>query len=130
MDERLRNLLILGPVLVTGLAGTGVALSNRGAESEFLQTQEHPPKLRPVDVERVVRTAPDPALGKGSGISATCEPLGRGPLRNPWRCVVEYRSGRKIRIVVRIAKEDGSYTGRYAGGGAASGCCVVIPGSE
>lgn len=127
---RTRDLLILLPALAAGLGGTGVALGGRGASSDFVQRQEHVPKLQPGEVERVVRSAPDPRTGTGAGTGAACEPVGSGPLRNPWRCVVTYSSGRKVRIAVRILREDGSYLGRYAGGGAVEGCCVVIPGTE
>jgi hypothetical protein len=116
-------------VLAAGLAGTVVAVANRGADSNFLHNQQHPAPLKPADVERVVRTAPDPLVGKGSGIAATCTPQGSGPLRNPWSCVVRYKSGRRARLRVRVAN-DGSYLGRYAGGGAAEGCCIEIPGAE
>lgn len=127
---RTRDLAILLPALAAGLAGTLVAAGGRGAESEFVQNQRNVPRLQPAEVERVVQSAPDPRIGTGSGSGATCRPLGSGPLRNPWRCVVRYPSGRQARLSVRILKEDGSYLGRYAGGGAAEGCCVVIPGTE
>jgi hypothetical protein len=128
-DLRIREVLVLASVLVAGLAGTAVAITGRGADAQFIQEQEHPPSLRPVDVERVVRTAPDPTTGKGSGVAATCAPRGSGPLRSPWSCVVRYKSGRKARLSVRI-NNDGTYLGRYAGGGAAQGCCIDLPGSQ
>jgi hypothetical protein len=128
-DLRVKELLVLGSVLAAGLAGTAVAISGRGADTQFIQNQRHPPSLRPGDVERVVRTAPDPALGKGSGVAASCTPYGSGPLRSPWTCVVRYKSGRSARLVVRI-RNDGTYLGRYAGGGAAQGCCIDLPGSQ
>lgn len=126
---RIRELLVLASVVAAGLAGTAVAIAGRGADTQFIRDQRHPPALRPGDVERVVRTAPDPAIGKGVGIAATCTPQGPGPLRNPWTCVVAYQSGRKARLVVRIGN-DGTYLGRYAGGGAAQGCCIDLPGSQ
>src|SRR5207247_3985896 len=101
----------------------------RNADSNFLHNQENPPALKPAAVARVVRSAPDPLVGKGGGVSATCAPRGSGPLRNPWSCVVRYASGRRARLTVRVAN-DGSYLGRYAGGGAAEGCCIEIPGAE
>jgi hypothetical protein len=128
-DLRMRELLVLASVLAAGLAGTAMALTGRGADTQFIQDQRHPPSLRPTDVERVVRAAPDPAIGTGSGVAASCRARGSGPLRSPWSCVVSYRSGRKARLSVRI-NSDGTYLGRYAGGGAAQGCCIDLPGSQ
>jgi hypothetical protein len=129
LELRGRELIVLGAVLSAGLAGTAVALGGRGADEQFLQDQRHPPKLEPADVERVVKTAPDPATGKGRGVAATCTSKGTGPLKNPWSCVVRYPSGKRVRIAVRI-KEDGYYAGRYEGGGAVTGCCIDLPGKR
>jgi hypothetical protein len=126
---RIRELLVLASVVAAGLTGTAVAITGRGADAQFIQDQKHPPSLRPGDVERVVRTAPDPMVGKGSGVAATCTPRGSGPLRSPWSCVVRYKSGRTARLSVRI-NNDGTYLGRYAGGGAAQGCCIDLPGAQ
>jgi hypothetical protein len=128
-ELRGRELAVLGAVLTAGLAGTAVALGSRGSDEQFLLDQRHPPKLEAADVERVVKTAPDPAVGKGSGVAATCKSSGSGALKNPWTCVVRYPSGKRVRIAVRI-KEDGYYSGRYEGGGAATGCCIDVPGTR
>lgn len=119
----------IGAVAVAGLAGSVVALGGRGVEAEFLHEQRHPPNLQAADVERVVKTAPDPRTGKGAGVSANCSRGGTSPVGNPWSCVVSYPSGRRVRIAVRITA-DGYYHGRYAGGGAASGCCIDLPGTR
>ena len=126
---RTPQLVVLGAVLGVGLAGSLVAFGSRGADAQFVQEQRHPPNLRATDVERVVRSAPDPSTGKGSGVAATCKSAGSGPLGNPWTCVVRYRSGRRARLTVRVS-DDGNYVGRYAGGGgAARGCCIDLPGT-
>jgi hypothetical protein len=126
-DLRIRELAVLAPVVAVGLVGTSFALSDRGADTQFLRDQQHTPALRAQEVERVVRTAPDPATGTGSGVAAECRAGSPRSLRNPWRCVVRYAGGRRVTITVRV-NPDGSYLGRYAGGGAARGCCVEIPG--
>jgi hypothetical protein len=128
-DLRIRELIVAGTAVAAGLAGTAVALGSRGANEQFLQEQRHPPNLRAADVERVVSSAPDPATGKGRGVAATCTSSGSGPLRNPWSCVVRYGSGKRVRIAVRV-QQDGYYSGRYAGGGAATGCCIDLPGTR
>lgn len=128
-DLHIRELVVAAAVLSAGLAGTAVALNGRGADEEFLQEQRNPPKLRPADVERVVKTAPDPATGKGAGLAAACNSRGSGQLKNPWSCVVRYPSGKRVRIAVRV-KQDGYYSGRYEGGGGATGCCIDVPGTR
>lgn len=129
---RLRDLVILAAPLLAGLAGTAAALGERDADSAFLYRQENPLALRAVDVERVVRKAPDPLEGRegAPGVKASCRPRGSGDLRNPWTCEVTYRSRRprpRLRVEVR---DDGSYVGRYAGGGGVEGCCIAVPGGD
>jgi hypothetical protein len=122
-----RALVAVGLALAVALAGSLVALAARGGESDFLYAQRHLTALKPDDVERVVRLAPDPLTGTGKGTSASCRPRGSRRLRNPWRCTVSYRSGRHARLLVRV-RYDGSYVGSYGGGGIAKGCCVRVPG--
>ena len=129
MGLPVRDLLVLAFTLAAGLVGAAVALSGRDADSGFLYRQENPLKVRSAEVGRVVRTAPDPSRGTGAGVSARCRPEGSGALRNPWSCVVRYRSGARARLAVRI-RDDGSYLGRYAGGGTAEGCCIAVPGAD
>lgn len=126
---RLRDLAILGSAIVAGVAGAFTALHGRDADNAFLYRQRHPLTLRAVDVQRAVRRAPDPLVGnKGPpGEQARCRPHGSGDLRNPWTCTVTYRSRRRrprLRVDVR---DDGSYVGRYEGGGSVEGCCVGLP---
>jgi hypothetical protein len=130
VDDRIPALVSTAAVLVTGLVGALVALGSRGADAQFLQDQRHPPNVQPAAVERVVRTAPDPKTGKGSGKSATCTRRGSGQLGNPWSCVVRFASGKQVRMVV-VVQPDGSYDGRYVGvkGAGATGCCVDLPGA-
>ena len=123
--NRLREITILAVALAAALAGSVVALGGRDADSGFIFEQLHPAVLTPAQVERAVRTAPDPRTATGVGTSAACRSTGRPPLRNPWRCVVRYGS-RSVPIDVRVA-EDGSYTGVYEGGGRVRGCCVPSP---
>jgi hypothetical protein len=123
--------VVLGAALATGLAGTAVALGNRGGDAQFLQDELHPTNLRADAVDRVVRSAPDPHSGKGSGVSASCTRRGAGVIGNPWSCVVRYRSGKRVRISVEV-NQDGSYDGFYrnAGGAGVHGCCIQIPGAR
>lgn len=120
--SRVRDIAIVTAAVAAGLAGTTVALGGRDADEAFLFEQLHPGRLTDAQVERAVRVAPDPLTGIGEGDSASCRARGRGPLRNPWTCVVRY-GARRVTIAVQVAA-DGTYTGRYAGGGGVRGCCV------
>ena len=118
--------------MLAGLAGSAAALGGRDADTAFLYRQENPLTLRAVDVERAVRKAPDPLEGRtgAPGVKASCRSHGSGDLRNPWTCEVTYRSRRprpRLRVQVR---DDGSYAGRYAGGGGVKGCCIAVPGGN
>ena len=125
---RVRDIALLAPLLVAVLAGTLAALGARGADTVFLEGQEQPSLLPAAEVERALRTAPEPRSGRGRGRAAACRPGGRRPLRNPWSCTVTYASGLRARFAVTI-REDGSYVGRHADGGTVRGCCVRLPGS-
>lgn len=122
---------VLGPVLLAGLAGAWVALAGRGADTAFLYRQRHPLHLAPAAVERAVRTAPEPVAGrKPRGIAARCRPGSARGLRDPWSCLVSYRSGRRSRLRVQV-RDDGSYVGYYeAGSSIAEGCCIALPGGD
>jgi hypothetical protein len=123
----LREVALLGPLLAAVIAGTLMAIGTRGPDSAFLDVQEQPPPpLTAAEVERAVRIAPDPGTGTGRARRIRCRSRGRGNLGNPWSCTVAYTTGRRARLAVRIA-EDGSYTGREAGGGRVSGCCLRLP---
>jgi hypothetical protein len=127
---RVREIASVSAAVAAGLVGTVVALGDRGADAQFLQDQRHPQSLQGTDVAAVVRTAPNPRTGQGSGASATCVRRGRGELGNPWACTVTYPDGRKVRMSVNV-NSDGSYVGRYAGtNSGATGCCVDVPGAR
>ena len=125
------QLLVILSLIGAGLAGTVTALASRDADTAFLYRQQHPLQIRASDVERVVRTAPEPvAGGRTPGHRARCHPEGQSGLRNPWLCSVTYRSGRTAgyRIIVR---PSGAYSGHHVGGsGTVTGCCVNVPGGD
>ena len=124
-ELRIYRVVPLVALLTVGLAGGVVALAHRSGDDQFIQDQRHPPKLRATEVARVVRSAPDPATGKGSGVAATCTRRGSGLLGNPWTCAVRYPGGKRVRLAVHVS-DDGSYDGVYlgVGGGGATGCCI------
>jgi len=128
----LTQLVAMLPLLVAGLTGTVTALGGRDADSAFLYRQQNPLlRIRTAEVERVVRTAPDPLTEpRMPGRRARCRPTTRRGLRNPWQCSVTYPSGHTARYRVTVLS-DGSYVGRYVGGSSTvEGCCVKVPGAE
>ena len=126
-----RKMLVMMPLLVAALAGAVVTLRSRDADLAFLHRQQHPPRVRQGDVERVLRSAPEPvAKRRTPARGARCRTSARRGLRNPWRCIVTYRSGRIARYRVVIGA-DGTYRARHIGGsGIVEGCCVSMPGQD
>lgn len=129
---RLAPLAVLVGLAVTSFVFVRV---NSGSGDAFVANQRMAQALTPAGVERVVRTAPDPVGGR-RGRSAGCVALGRGELRNPWRCTISYADGRRIQYTVQLHL-DGSFAGSdeivhyggrsYHDTGQINGCCVVIP---
>ena len=127
-------------VLVVGLLAVGVASfvfvrSNQHSGDLLVAAQRHSAALTAGAVDRVVRSAPDPVTS-AHALSAHCLPLGTDELRNPWRCLISYPSGRRIQWMVRV-RASGAYTGvdqvvHYKGqtfndSGEITGCCVTVP---
>lgn len=129
------RILMLAPLLAVAVVSFVFVRLNSGTGTTFINAQQHAQALTPAGVDRVVRAAPDPVTG-APGLRASCVPLGKGELLNPWRCVISYRSGRIITYTVQI-RLNGSYGGgdeivRYRGQthpdtGQISGCCIVVP---
>ena len=121
--------IVIAATLVVGLAGTVAVVVARNPDESFIQAQRRQAPLSSAEVERVVRTAPNPAAPRlDDGIQADCRRAGKGELGNPWSCVVRYRSGRRVRFGV-VVGSDGSYRGDPAGSpGVVTGCCVRVGG--
>jgi len=128
---RLRELLVVAPLMAAALAGAVAAVAGRGADDAFLLRQKNPTRVTTQAVERLILTAPAPDLPHNSPATrARCSTEGRRELRNPWRCTVHFRSGSVARFVVTI-RTDGSYRARYLGSTAtATGCCLSVPAAE
>jgi hypothetical protein len=134
VDTKLKIVLLV-PLLAVGIVSFVIVRSQQGQGAALIARQQGAEALTPAKVAGLVRLAPASVAGE-PGRSATCVPLGSGELHNPWRCTIDYRSGRVIHYRVTL-NADGSYTGdhqivRYRGRtsrgtGAISGCCVVIP---
>ncbi len=118
--------------ILVGIAATAVVLRNRGGEDLFRVEQARSLGLRTATVlsaarvEAVVVQAPEPVATdrRTAPARVSCKPGGSGPLRNPWSCTVEYRSGTRAHYRVQV-QPDGYYRG--SGTGIIDGCCVKTP---
>jgi len=118
--------------ILVGIAATAVVLRNRGGEDLFRVEQARSLGLRTATmlsaarVEAVVAQAPEPVAAdrRTRPARVSCKPGGSGPLRNPWSCTVEYRSGTRAHYRVQV-QPDGYYRG--SGTGIIDGCCVKTP---
>lgn len=125
--KRPSEAIALASALSAGLAVAAVALSGFGGDAAFLARQENARPARASEVERLLLTTPSPfAPQRRDAVEATCASRGSGELRNPWRCTVGYRSGRKARFALSL-RYDGSFRADHLGGsGALVGCCVAL----
>ena len=126
---------LLIPLLIVGLASFIFVRAHADDGATLLAQQQGAQALTRAAVDRVVRAAPDPVSNE-RGTSADCTPLGSDALRNPWRCAIQYPTGRNVEWTVML-RPNGSYVGndqilRYHGqtthqGGQITGCCVAVP---
>lgn len=121
-------LLLLVPALAVAVVGGIVSISSRG-DAAFEFEQQHPRTVSEPELENLVAKAREPTpTGPGAAASRVrCTAGGSTGQRNPWVCVVDYRSGNQIRYSVTV-KDDGS----YRGGDPTNqffidGCCVSGP---
>ncbi len=118
---------VLAPTLGVGLGVTGAAYSALGGDAAFLREQSNARPARAVDLERVMRTTPEPYGEHTRNVRAVqCRPQGSGELQNPWICRARYYSGRRasFRVVLRA---DGSFAAAHReGSGSITGCCVEL----
>jgi hypothetical protein len=122
-----RALLLVLPVLLVGLVGAVLAVASRGGDAAFQFEQEHPATVSPLQLETLVKKAPEPTPS-GPGARATrvsCKPGSRRGARNPWTCSARYPSGHRIRYRIQV-RPDGSYEGGdRTGQFVVRGCCVA-----
>ncbi len=118
--------------ILVGIAATAVVLRNRGGEDLFRVEQARSLStpsatvLNAARVEAVVAHAPEPVAAnrRTPPVRVGCMPGGSGPLRDPWSCTIEYRSGTRAHYRVQV-QPDGYYSG--TGTGKIDGCCVKTP---
>jgi hypothetical protein len=129
---RLFAMVTVWLVVLVGFAGGAVAWYDRGSEQLFSYEQSRLLTLTPATVlsaahvEAVVAEAPEPVppARRTRPAQVRCRPAGGGTLRNPWSCVIRYRSGTRAHYRVTV-QPDGFYSG--VGSGIITGCCVEAP---
>lgn len=131
----LRMALLLASLLAIGVVSFVTVRSQHGDGSAVVARQQEAQRLTGVAVAAVVKAAPDPFNGKPA-VETACVPLGAGPLRNPWRCMLRYGTRREVQFQV-VVNADGHYVGtdqvvlqpgpRRPAAGSITGCCVSVP---
>ncbi len=118
---------VLAPTLGIGLGITGAAYSALGGDTAFLREQVNARPARAVDLERVMRTTPEPYGDHTRNVRAVqCRSRGAGELQNPWTCRASYYSGRRATFRV-LLRADGSFVAAHReGSGSITGCCVEL----
>jgi hypothetical protein len=130
------TIIALSGLLAVGLVSFVLVRNEQGYGAGFLVTQQNAQRrLTPADVNRAIRLVRDPTT-QAAAQRASCRSLGSGALRNPWRCLISYPAGKKIRWTVHISL-SGLYTGYdqvliergriTPSAGSVSGCCVAVP---
>jgi hypothetical protein len=136
--------LLVGLVLAVGLAATGVAVSAREANTQFVAAQQGLVPVRAPQLEQLVSTTDDPRpFHRGRALGARCTSSGTGALGNPWSCEVRYpelpaihyavtvRANRSIEGVARLLHSTtlnaaGEQVPTSGGGElVVKGCCVA-----
>lgn len=130
----LRLALLFTALFAIGIVSFAIVRSQGGEGSAVIARQQEA-RLTDAAVAAVVRAAPDPFSGKRA-VETSCVPLGAGPVRNPWRCMLRYADRREVQFRV-VVSTDGRYVGthqvvlepgpRRAAAGSITGCCVSVP---
>jgi hypothetical protein len=120
------GLFLILPIILIGLAGTAVAVLNRGGDTAFVFRQQNLSAVTPAVLERFVSSAPDPrpGMGRHRGRRANCSSQGVGEFRNPWVCTVKYPVGPSVRYRVVIAPNGQVHGVNNDGSLVVYGCCV------
>jgi hypothetical protein len=130
-----RVLLLMVPTVVVGLAAAFVTIAVRQGDPAFVYEQQHPAAIAPGQLEEIlVRTHEPVPSGPGSAAtSASCFPGQSGPKRNPWHCMLRYRSGQSLSYRI-LVQSSGRFEGvDRSGTGVIHGCCLkgdVVPSSS
>ncbi|HEY2141352.1 MAG TPA: hypothetical protein VGG98_04750 [Solirubrobacteraceae bacterium] len=101
-------------VLVTGIAGSVLALRAREGDTQFVAQQQAVVPVRAAQLDGLILTTADPRPGFGGRArAASCRSAAPGALGNPWTCVVRYPRLPRVRYRV-IVFADRSIAGAGA----------------
>lgn len=127
--------LLVGSILLVGLAGTVAALHGREDNTQFVAKQQALTPVGAAQLERLVLTTSDPRPGYSSpptrARAAHCVAGTRTALGNPWSCVVRYPRLPRVRYRVTVHGDRSIYglgqpEGRPLRGVLTiGGCCVA-----
>jgi hypothetical protein len=131
--------LLVGLILVVGVAGTVVALHSREENTQFVSQQQALTPVGATQLERLVITTSDPRPGYGAPThphararNVHCVAGTRSALGNPWSCVVRYPRPPRVRYRVTVYADrsifgSGQTEESPAGGDLTiRGCCVAV----
>jgi hypothetical protein len=124
--------LLVGLILLVGLAGSVVALHSREDNTQFVSKQQALTRVGAIQLERLVLTTSDPRPGYGGRArGAHCVAGAPSALGDPWTCVVRYPRLPRVRYRVtvygdRSIRGSGQPEGRPLRGVLTiGGCCVA-----
>lgn len=127
--------LLIGAIVLVGIAGSIVALVARQSDTQFIAQQQDLVPVSTTALERLLTTTndPRPLSSHGRARSAVCASAGTGEFRNPWSCAVTYPTQPAVRYRV-IVHSDRSIQGtsiyrvgaRTGGTLVVRGCCVAF----
>jgi hypothetical protein len=90
-------------VLVTGLAGSVLALRSREDDAQFVAQQQALATVQPSQLAGLIMTTADPRPGFGGRArTASCRSAVSSALGNPWTCVVRYPRLPRVRYRVTV----------------------------
>lgn len=123
-------------VLVTGIAGSVLALRSREDNTQFVAQQQAVAPVQASQLDGLILTTADPRPGfAGRARTASCRSGAAGALGNPWTCVVRYPRLPRVRYRVNVYADRsirgfGRPEGQLIGGVpirddlTVKGCCV------
>jgi hypothetical protein len=98
--------LLVGLILLVGLAGTVVALHSREDNTQFVSKQQALTPVGALQLESLVLTTSDPrprySRPPSRARAAHCAPGSNSALGNPWGCVVRYPRLPRVRYRVTV----------------------------
>lgn len=118
--------LAVGPTVAIGVVAAMVSGFGHAGDPAFVFEQLHPTRFGPSQLAAIVMGTREPLpFGRGSpAVGVRCQAGGQGPRLNPWRCVVRYRSQRRITYRIHVAPTGHFQGADRTGVRVITGCCL------